>query len=128
LKVTINGEVFGFDPVRKPMAEALAIENALKMPYAKYEEGLREGSARSVAGFIWLVWRRNGRDVPLADILSGTVPIDLNDLEIEPEEGETGEGEAGPTTPTPAASPSTDGATSARSRKSSTSAPGSGGS
>jgi len=121
LKVTINGEVFGFDPVRKPMSEALAIENALKIPYAQYEEGLRDGSARSVAGFIWLVWRRNGRDVPLADILSGAVDIDLGTLEIEPEEGE-----AGPTIPAPAASPSTGEDTSASSPKSSESARGSG--
>lgn len=115
MKVTINGEVFEFDPVRKPMSEALAIENALKIPYAQYEEGLREGSARSVAGLIWLVWRRNGRDVPLADILSGAVEIDLATVDIEAEGEE----------PDPTASPAVKGAstttgpsTSAPSRKS----------
>jgi hypothetical protein len=118
-KVTVNGEVFEFDPVRKPMAEALAIEDALKIPYAQYEEGLGKGSARSIAGFVWLVWRRNGKDVPLADILSGAVDIDLSTLEIE-----AADGEADPTTPTPAASSTTGAGTSARSPKSSTSAPG----
>ena len=126
MKVTINGEVFEFDPARKPLSEALAIENALKVPYAKYEEGLRDGSARSVAGFIWLVWRRNGRDVPLADILSGAVDVDLATMDTDGGEEDEGGGEAaGPTIPTPAVSSSIAAGTSARSRKSSTSARGS---
>ena len=122
-KVTINGEVFEFDLARKPMDEALAIENALKTPYAQYEQGLAEGSARSLAGFIWLVWRRNGREVPLADILSGAAPIDLAALEIEGEEGE-----ADPTSAAPAASSTTGGGTSASSPTSLGSGPGRSGS
>jgi len=118
-KVTINGEVFEFDQLRKPMAEALALEEALKIPYAQYEEGLQKGSARSLAGFVWLVWRRNGRDVPIADILSGAADVDLASLDIE------GEGEEpGPTTPPPPASPTTSDGTSASSPKSSASARG----
>jgi hypothetical protein len=123
-KITINGEVFEFDRSRKPLSEALAIEKALGVPYIQFEEGLRNGSARSAAAFIWLVWRRNGRDVPLADLLSGAVDVDLDALEID--DGEEGEGSAVPTTPTPAASSTTAAGTSARSRKSSGSARGSG--
>ena len=118
-KVTVNGEVFKWDPARKPMSEALAIENVLKIPYIQYEEGLQKGSARCLAGFIWLVWRRNGRDIPFEDILSGAADVDLASLDIEPEEGETG-----PTNPIPAASSTTGASTSASSPKSSTSAPG----
>jgi hypothetical protein len=95
-KVTINGEVFGFDTSRRPMSEALAIEHGLKCTYAKWEEDMQAGSARAMCGFIWLVWRRDGRDVRLADILSGDVEIDLTTLEIEPDEGD-----ADPTTPPP---------------------------
>ena len=118
-KVTIGGEVFEFDLARKPMAEALAIEEGLKIPYAQYEEGLRTGTARSVAGLIWAVWHRNGRDVALADILSGAVDVDLESLDVEGTEGE-----ADPTTPTPAASSTTGAATSASSPKSLGSSPG----
>lgn len=112
-KVTINGEVFEFDPARRPMSEALAIEEGLKIPYVQYEEGLAAGSARSLAGFVWLVWRRNGRDVPLADILSGAVDVDLTTLEMQPDEGE-----ADPTSPAPAASGTTAADISASSPKS----------
>ena len=87
-KVTVNGEVFGFDLNRKPMSEALAVEEALKCRYADWEADLAAGSARALAGFIWLVWRRDGRDVPLADILAGKVEIDLDTLNIEADEGE----------------------------------------
>jgi hypothetical protein len=113
-KVTINGEVFRWDPARKPLSEALAIEDGLKCKYADYETGLQGGSARSLAGFIWLVWRRNGRDVPLADILSGDVEVDLDGLSIE-DDGD----EAGPTSPSPGRSATTGTGTSASSRKSS---------
>ena len=119
MKVTIAGEVFDFNPEYKPLAEALALEAGLKIPYVQYEEGLRDGSARSVAAFIWLVWKRNGRDVPLGDILSGAVDIDLNTLEVDDEAAA-----AGPTSLPPPASSTTGGGTSERSPKSSTSAPG----
>jgi hypothetical protein len=122
-KVTINGEVFGWDPSRKPMSEALAIEHALKCNYAQWETDLQAGSARAICGFIWLVWRRDGRDVALDDILSGEVEIDLGDFNVEADEGETD-----PTTTAPAALNGTGGATSASSPRSSTSARGRSGS
>src|SRR4249920_3355330 len=95
------------------MSEALAIEHALKCNFAQWETDLAAGSARAMCGFIWLVWRRDGRDIPLEDILAGKVDIDLGSFDIE-----AGEGEADPTTPTPAASNTTAGGTSPRSANS----------
>ena len=95
-KVTINGEVFEWDGSRKPMSEALALENALKCRYADWETDLTAGSARALCGFVWLVWRRAGRDVPMDDILAGKVEIDLDSFTIEPDEGD-----ADPTSPPP---------------------------
>ena len=123
-KVTIGGEVFEYDLARKPLEEALAIEEALKCRYVDWENDLRAGSARGIAGFVWLVWRRNGRDVPIGDILSGAVDVDLGVLDVD-----TGdEGEPGPTSPPPDPSPATGGTTSASSPKPSTSGPGKSGS
>lgn len=121
-KVTINDEVFDFDPSHRPMAEALALENALKMPYAQWEEGLATGSARAMCGLVWLVWRREGRDVPIDDILSGKVEVDLNKFDVERPGDEAGE--ADPTGPGTGPSSMTAANTSASSPKSSTSAPG----
>src|SRR5882762_8749066 len=112
-KVTINGEKFDFDISRKPMSEALALEEGLKCTYAKWEADMKAGSARAMCGFIWLVWRRDGRDVKLADMLSGAVDFDVADLDIGP-----GEGDADPTTPPPEASSTTAANTSGRSAKS----------
>jgi hypothetical protein len=112
-KVTINGEKFDFDTTRKPMSELLAIENGLKCTYAKWEEDMQAGSARAMCGFLWLVWRRDGRDVKLADMLSGEFDFDASDLSIEADEGD-----ADPTTPPPGPSSTTAGNTSGRSAKS----------
>ena len=105
-KVTINGEVFDFDTSRRPMSEALAIENGLKCTYAQWETDIQAGSARAMCGFIWLVWRRDGRDVKLEDMLSGAVDFNTSDLDIEADEGE-----ADPTTPPPEPSDTTASAT-----------------
>ena len=79
-KIRVNGEVFDFDGTKKPMSEALALEAAAGMRYAEWESELQAGSAKAMCGFVWLVWRRNGREVPFADILSGAVEIDLAEL------------------------------------------------
>lgn len=123
-KVTITAdgiaETFEFDGTRKPMSEALAIENTLGIPHARWEADLAAGSARALCGFIWLVWRRAGREVPFADIESGKIGLDVNDaFSVEPDDGP----EPGPTSPgsSPAAAPeassSTSGATSRRSAR-----------
>jgi hypothetical protein len=111
-KVRINGEFFEFDSSHKPMAEALELEKALKVTYGQWESDLAAGSARAVAGLIWLVWRRNGREVPFEDIVSGAVEVNLADFGTEEEVPD-------PTT-APAdrgASPTTGAGTSRRSAK-----------
>jgi hypothetical protein len=111
-KITVNGEVFDWDPAYKPMSEALALEDALKCRYADWETDLAAGSAKAVRGLIWLVWRRNGRDVPLEDI--GTkIEVDLGTITVE----DTG-GDADPTMPPPVGSPTTGSGTSPRSASS----------
>jgi hypothetical protein len=122
-KVTINGEVFQWDPTRRPMSEALAIEHALKVRYADWEQDVQSGSAFALCGFIWLLWRRDGRDIPFDDIVSGKVDIDLGDFAIEMEPGEPGYEEAqgggtDPTNPAPEATSTTAASTSPRSANS----------
>ncbi len=114
-KVTINGEMFDFDQTKRPMLEALTIEQELKMRYVDWETELQGGSARALCGFIWMVWHRDGRDVSLQDILSGTAEVNLAEVNIEDDEAAA----ADPTIPPPDPSPTTAASTSARSRKSS---------
>lgn len=93
VKVTIKGEVYAFER-RYTLAEAVALEEQLGMTMADWEQAMGSGSARAAAGFVWLVLRRNGPEVPLADILSGTYELGLTDISIE---GEDGPAEPGPT-------------------------------
>jgi hypothetical protein len=100
-KVTINGETYTFDRAHRPLAEAMALEKALDIPYGQWEQDLQEGSARALAGFCWLVWRRAGKNVPFEDIESGEAEIDVAGFEVEedPDPGpttrETGSGSSG---------------------------------
>ena len=114
-KVRIGGEHFEFDFSSQPLEEMLALEKALNVTYGQWSSDRQAGSARALAGLIWLVWRRNGRDVDFADIESGAVPVDLAEFDIEDA------GEQPDPTPSPSgpeASPTTGSSTSARSRKS----------
>ena len=115
-KVWINGEVFEYDFAKQPLAEMLALEKELKTTYGQWSADRQNGSARALAGLLWLVWRRNGREVPFEDIETGKVPLDLADFEIE----DAGE-EPDPTTSpaTKGASTPTGSSTSERSPKSS---------
>jgi hypothetical protein len=95
-KVHINGEIFEFDADHRPLAEALELEKQYGAPYGQWEQDLGDGHAKAIAGLVWLVWHRNGRDVPFADILSGKVEVDLATIERE-NDGDAGE--PGPTSP-----------------------------
>jgi hypothetical protein len=79
-KITLNGETFSFDFGKAPMSEALALEQELGMKYAQYEQDLEAGSLQAMCGLVWLIWRRNGRTVELADILAGKIDFDMLEL------------------------------------------------
>jgi hypothetical protein len=80
VKIVIAGETFDYDNARRPLSEALAIEKAWGRRYAEWEAELMGGSAEATAVLVWVVYRREGRDVPLADILEGTVDFDYGEL------------------------------------------------
>lgn len=80
MKVTINGETFDYDSTKAPMSEALAIEDAYKRRYVEWQDDLQAGSARAMCVLAWIIWRRDGRDVPYDDIISGRVDFDLGEM------------------------------------------------
>lgn len=133
MKVVIGGESFDYDEGRRPLSEALAIEKAWGRRYAEWETELLAGSAEATAVFAWTVWRRDGRDVKLEDILSGEVDFDYAEVMNSLTEAGIERAKAAEAAdPTSGASPRTDPdgtattsvGTSERSRKSSGSGPG----
>lgn len=117
LKVTIRGEVFSFDNDRYPLSEAIALETKLGIPFHQWRADLAQGSAKAMAGFVWLVLKRAGRDTTLEDIISGAYDLATSEVDIEEEGGED---------PTPAPSPAPGDSTSGSSPSDSGSDPGSG--
>lgn len=81
MKITIGGETFDYDPAHRLMSEALAIEKAWGRRYAEWLEELEAGSAEAVAVFAWVILRREGRDVPLSDILEGKKDFDYFEMQ-----------------------------------------------
>ena len=79
-KITVGGEIFEYDGKRQPMSEALAIEELYGRTYAQWQDDIQAGSARAMCVLAWLIWRRDGRDVPYEDIISGKVDFDLAEM------------------------------------------------
>ena len=113
VKVTIGGQVHSFDP-KYPLSEAIELEEKLGIPFGEWQQAIAQGSAKAIAGYIWLVLRRNGKDVPLEDILSGEYPVDTSEINIEDEGGPAAADPPGEGT-----SPQEGGSTSVHSPKSS---------
>lgn len=79
-KIVIAGETFDYDGKHQPMSEALKIEELYGKNYAQWQDDLQAGSARAMCVLAWLVWRRDGRDVPYEDITSGKADFDLTEM------------------------------------------------
>lgn len=137
MKIVIAGEAFEYDNTRRPLSEALAIEKEWGRRYAEWEQELLAGSAEATAVLVWVVYRREGRDVPLGDILDGTVDFDYSELiqslgaaylEAQAEAAAADPTSGGGPLTVPDGTGTTPAATSGRSRRSSASPPGTSGS
>jgi hypothetical protein len=86
------------------MSEALAIEHVYKRRYAEWQQDLAAGSAKAMCVLAWVIWRRDGRDVPFEDIIDGKADFDL--LEMLTSMAEAAEAEAAAEAdPTPSSAP-----------------------
>jgi hypothetical protein len=136
VKIVIGGETFDYDMDSRLLSEAIAIEKAWGRRYAEFQQELGAGSAEGWAVLAWAVWRRNGREVELADILDGKVDFDHTEMVRSVNVAAAAEAEAAGEGPTSGASPltgpdgtgTTPAATSGRSPRSSASARGKSGS
>lgn len=92
-KVTIDGQVFDYDPTRMLNTEAIALQKVTGMRMQEWTGALTEGDAFALTGLVWLLWRRSGRQVPFDEVEFDIGSISLDDDEPPAE----GDGEAGPT-------------------------------
>ena len=116
MKIVLGGETFEYDGSRAPMSEALAIERVYERRYAEWQSDLAAGSAKAMCVLAWLIWRRDGREVPFEDILDGKADFDLMEMMNSLAEAADAAAEPDPTgTPDPAGTPGTGTSTSASS-------------
>ena len=86
------------------MSEALAVEKVYERRYAEWQTDLSAGSAKALCVLAWLIWRRDGRDVPFGDILDGKADFDLMEMMGSLAEAADAETAAAPD-PTPPSAP-----------------------
>jgi hypothetical protein len=99
-KVTVDGQVYDYDPSKMLNTEAIALQKVTGMTVPEWTTGLQAGDASALTGLVWLLFRRNGRELAFDE-----VEFDIGSLELEDdEEPETPD-------PTPPAEP--DGAAAA---------------
>lgn len=80
MKVVLNGETFDYDGQKAPMSECLAIEHVYKRRYVEWQSDMEAGSAKALCVLAWIIWRRDGRDVPFEDIIEGRADFDLMEM------------------------------------------------
>ena len=116
MKIVLAGETYDYDGTKAPMSEALAIERVYERRYAEWQSDLAAGSAKAMCVLAWLIWRRDGREVPFEDILDGKADFDLAEMLESMAEAQEVAAAPDPTgTPDPAGTPGTGTSTSASS-------------
>ena len=99
MKIVLAGETYDYDGTKAPMSEALAIERVYERRYAEWQSDLAAGSAKAMCVLAWLIWRRDGRDVPFQDIIDGKADFDLNEMLESMAEAQEAAGAPDPTGP-----------------------------
>ena len=87
------------------MSEALVVEHVYKRRYAEWQTDLAAGSAKAMCVLAWLIWRRDGRDVPFEDIIEGRAEFDLLEMLTSMAEAAEAERSAAEPDPTPPSAP-----------------------
>lgn len=81
MKITIDGQVYDYDPARMLNTEAIGLQKVTGMRMAEWTTALQEGDAFALTGLVWLLWRRNGREVSFDDVEFDIGALDLEDDE-----------------------------------------------
>ena len=83
-KVTIDGQVFDYDPTRMLNTEAIALQKVTGMRMQEWTTALTEGDAFALTGLVWLLFRREGREMPFDEVEFDIGSISLEE-DAEPE-------------------------------------------
>jgi hypothetical protein len=85
-KVTVDGQVYDYDPAKMLNTEAIALQRVTGMTVPEWTTNLSTGDAYALTGLVWLLWRRNGREVAFDEVEFDIGQLDLTaDDEDEPD-------------------------------------------
>lgn len=83
MKITVEGQVYDFDPARMLNTEAIALQKVTGWRIKEWSDGLAQGDAVAMTALVWLIFRRNGQETRFDD-----VEFDMGSLSIEDDEAE----------------------------------------
>jgi hypothetical protein len=70
--------------------DAVELEKALGIPYWRWRRDLAAGSPRALQAYVWLLFRRNGREITLEE--AGALELDLAAFAVTGDDGGEGGG------------------------------------
>lgn len=85
MKITIDGQGYDYDPSRLLNTEAIALQKVTGLRISEWTQQMQQGDAYALTGLVWLLWRRNGREVAFDDVEFDMGSIDIQDDEAEAE-------------------------------------------
>lgn len=80
-KVTIDGQVYDYNPTRMLNTEAIALQKVTGMRMQEWTTALTQGDAFALTGLVWLLWRRAGRECAFDEVEFDIGSISMDDDE-----------------------------------------------
>lgn len=78
VKISVCGRECEYDPADElMMAEVVALEDVTGLPWTMFRANLATGRAKALAGWAWLILRRNGIDEDYQGMCDGTTPFSI---------------------------------------------------
>jgi hypothetical protein len=85
-KVTVDGQVYDYDPERMLNTEAIALQKVTGFTISEWLKALQKEDAFALTALVWLLWRRSGREVEFDE-----VEFDIGQLDIEDDKADEDE-------------------------------------
>jgi len=82
MKVTIEGQVYDFDPATVDNRTLMDIEDATGKTTGEWQDELSRGSMRATTALVWVILRDNGQP----DLTFDEVRFNPSELDIEDDE------------------------------------------
>lgn len=83
MRLTIDGEVYDFDPGKLTNVEGMAIETVTGLMFSEWAEALQKGSMTAQTALVWVVKKRQNPTLRFSE-----VEFSMDSIEVEQDEAD----------------------------------------